>query len=156
QVTLFASGDSSTAARLVPTVDTALWRQDSLRDPLVYWSITLGEVYRRAAAGAFDLVHSHLDFLSFPTADLVAVPTLTTLHARLALPDLPPTYARFPHLTLVSISNNQRQPLPDANWAATVYNGIDLTAHPFNPRGRDYLAFLGRITPDKGLDRAVH
>src|ERR671912_9840 len=69
-VTLFASGDSTTSARLMPTVDTALWRQAEVRDPLVYWSVTLGEAYRRAAAGAFDLVHSHLDFLAFPCASV--------------------------------------------------------------------------------------
>src|ERR687889_2422460 len=79
EVTLFASGDSTTAARLVPTVDTALWRQPETRDPLVYWAITLGEVYRRAAQGEFDVIHSHLDFLAFPYTNLVAAPTVTTL-----------------------------------------------------------------------------
>ena len=111
-VTLFASGDSTTSARLIPTVDTALWRQAEVRDPLVYWSVTLGEAYRRAAAGAFDLVHSHLDFLAFPCASLVATPTVTTLHGRLDLPDMPRVYARFPDMPVVSISDNQRRPLP--------------------------------------------
>src|ERR671929_767209 len=82
EVTLFASGDSRTSARLVPTVDTALWRQDTVRDPVVYWSITVGEVYRCAARGAFDLIHSHVDFLAFPCAALIAAPTVTTLHGR--------------------------------------------------------------------------
>jgi glycosyltransferase involved in cell wall biosynthesis len=155
QVTLFASGDSSTFARLIPTVDTALWHQDSVRDPMVYWSVTLGEVYRRAARGEFDLIHSHLDYLAFPCASLVETPTVTTLHGRLDLPDLPRIYARFPDMPVVSISDSQREPLPEANWAATVYNGIDLDAHPYDARQGDYLAFLGRITPDKGLDRAI-
>jgi glycosyltransferase involved in cell wall biosynthesis len=155
QVTLFASGDSSTTARLIPTVDTAIWRQEGVRDPLVYWSITLGEVYRHAARGEFDLIHSHVDYLAFPCAALVEAPTVTTLHGRLDLPDLPRIYARFPDLPAVSISDSQREPLPEANWVATVYNGIDLAAHPFSPDRGSYLAFLGRITPDKGLDRAI-
>jgi glycosyltransferase involved in cell wall biosynthesis len=154
-VTLFASGDSSTSARLIPTVDTALWRQPETRDPLVYWSVTLGEAYRHAAAGAFDIIHSHLDFLAFPCAALLDTPTVTTLHGRLDLPDLPRIYARFPAMPLVSISDSQRQPLPWANWVGTVYNAVDTERLPFHPQGGDYLAFLGRITPDKGLDRAI-
>src|SRR4051794_23348667 len=87
-VTLFASGDSTTSARLIPTVDTALWRLTDVRDPLAYWSVTLGEAYGHAATGAFDLVHSHLDFLAFPCASVPPTPTVTTLHGRLDLPDL--------------------------------------------------------------------
>ena len=154
-VTLFASGDSTTSARLIPTVDTALWRQPEARDPVVYWSITLGEVYRRAARGAFDIIHSHLDYLAFPCAALLETPTVTTLHGRLDLPDLPRIYARFPTMPLISISDSQRQPLPQANWVGTVYNAVDTDGLTFHPRGGDYLAFLGRITPDKGLDRAI-
>jgi glycosyltransferase involved in cell wall biosynthesis len=154
-VTLFASGDSTTSARLIPTVDTALWRQPEARDPVVYWSITLGEVYRRAARGAFDIIHSHLDFLSFPCAALLETPTVTTLHGRLDLPDLPRLYARFPTMPLISISDSQRQPLPVAGWVGTVYNAVDTDGLTFHPQGGDYLAFLGRITPDKGLDRAI-
>ena len=155
QVTLFASGDSTTSARLVPTVDTALWRQPEVRDGLVYWTITLGEAYRRAARGEFDVVHSHLDFLAFPYSELVATPTITTLHGRLDLKDLPRVYARFPDAPVVSISDHQRRPLPDASWEATVYNGIDTELLAFNPRGGTYLAWLGRISPEKGLDRAI-
>jgi glycosyltransferase involved in cell wall biosynthesis len=156
EVTLFASGDSATTARLIPTVDTALWRQSEVRDTLVYWSITLGEVYRRVDRGEFDLVHSHLDFMAFPCAMMVDVPTVTTLHGRLDLPDLPRLYARFPDLPVVSISDAQRAPLPDARWAATVYNGVDTDLLRFNPHAGDYLAWIGRISPEKGLDRAVH
>jgi len=155
EVTLFASGDSTTAAHLVPTVDTALWRQDRVRDPFVYWTITLGEVYRRAARGEFDVIHSHLDFLTFPYSELVDAPTITTLHGRLDLPDLPRVYARFPAAPLVSISNHQRRPLPDANWVSTVYNGIDTKNLAYSERGGDYLAWIGRISPEKGLDRAI-
>jgi glycosyltransferase involved in cell wall biosynthesis len=155
QVTLFASGDSTTSARLVPTVDTALWRQPDVSNAMIYWSITLGEVYRRAARGEFDVVHSHLDFLAFACAELIAAPTVTTLHGRLDLTDLPRIFARFPSAPVVSISDNQRQPLPDANWVSTVYNGVDTDRLAFSPQGGDYLAWLGRISPDKGLDRAI-
>ena len=154
-VTLFASGDSTTAARLIPTVDTALWREPVGYDSAVYWSITLGEVYRRAARGEFDLIHSHLDFLAFPCAELVSTPTVTTLHGRLDLPDLRRIYARFPGMPVVSISNNQREPLPTANWVGMVYNGVDTERLRFNPKMGNYLAFLGRISPEKGLDSAI-
>jgi glycosyltransferase involved in cell wall biosynthesis len=154
-VTLFASGDSSTSARLIPTVDTALWRAVEVRDPLVYWAITAGLAYGRAAEGAFDVVHSHLDFHGFACASLVATPTVTTLHGRLDLPDLPRLYARFPTMPVISISDSQRGPLPNANWAGTVYNAVDTDRLRFNSRGGDYLAWLGRISPEKGLDRAI-
>src|SRR5437763_8161483 len=154
-VTLFASGDSTTSARLIPTVDTALWRLEDGYDSVAYWAISLGEVYCRAADGAFDVIHSHLDYLAFPCAALVATPTVTTLHGRLDLPDLPRIYARFPGMSVVSISNSQREPLPEARWVGTVYNAVELEQLRFNPRGGDYLAFLGRISPEKGLDRAI-
>src|SRR4051812_29610060 len=155
EVTLFASGDSVTTARLVPTVESALWRMDEVRDALPYWAITLGEAYRRARAGEFDVIHSHLDYQAFACAALAETPTLTTLHGRLDLPDLPRLYARFPEAGVVSISNNQRVPIPDARWLGTVYNAIDIDRLPFSPRGGEYLAYLGRISPEKGLDRAI-
>jgi len=155
EVTLFASGDSVTAARLVPTVDTALWRQDDVHDALPYWAITLGEAYRRARDGEFDVVHAHLDFQAFACAGLVATPTVTTLHGRLDLPDLPRLFARFPEAGVISISESQRAPLPQARWLGTVYNAVDVDHLAFSPRGGDYLAYLGRISPEKGLDRAI-
>jgi len=136
-------------------VDTALWRQTETRDPLVYWSITAGEAYRHAAQGEFDIIHSHLDFVAFPCASLSNTPTVTTLHGRLDLPDLPRIYARYPGMPVVSISNHQRTPLPKANWVGTVYNAVDTDRLTFHARGGDYLAFLGRITPDKGLGPAI-
>jgi glycosyltransferase involved in cell wall biosynthesis len=154
-VTLFASGDSSTSARLIPTVDTALWRGSEICDPPVYWTITAGLAYRHATEGAFDIVHSHLDFHGFACASLVATPTVTTLHGRLDLPDLPRLYARFSTLPVISISDGQRAPLPGANWAGTVYNAVDTDHLAFSPRGGGYLAWLGRISPEKGLDRAI-
>jgi glycosyltransferase involved in cell wall biosynthesis len=113
-------------------------------------------VYRRAARGEFDIVHSHLDFLAFPYCELVPTPTITTLHGRLDLPDLPRIYARFPNARVISISDDQRRPLPNANWLATVYNGVDTDVLAFNPHGGEYLAWIGRISPDKGVDRAIH
>jgi glycosyltransferase involved in cell wall biosynthesis len=155
EVTLFASGDSTTTARLIPTVDTALWCLDEVLDPLPYWTITAGEAYRRARDGEFDVVHSHLDFQGFAGASLVQTPTITTLHGRLDLPDLGRLYARFPDAGVVSISESQRTPLPGLRWLGTVYNAIDLPRLPFSPSGGEYLVFLGRISPEKGLDRAI-
>jgi glycosyltransferase involved in cell wall biosynthesis len=156
EVTLFASGDSVTTARLVPTVESALWRMDEVRDALPYWTITVGEAYRRARDGEFDVIHSHLDYQAFACAEVAATPTVTTLHGRLDLPDLPRLYARFPEAGVISISDSQRAPLPAARWLATVYNAIDIERLPFSPRGGgEYLAYLGRISPEKGLDRAI-
>jgi glycosyltransferase involved in cell wall biosynthesis len=154
-VTLFASGDSVTTARLVPTVDSALWRLDEVHDALPYWAITLGEAYRRARDGDFDVVHSHLDYQAFACAALTSTPTVTTLHGRLDLPDLPRLYARFPEAGVISVSDSQRAPLQEARWLGTVYNAVDVPRLPFSPRGGEYLAYLGRISPEKGLDRAI-
>jgi len=154
-VTLFASGDSVTSARLVPTVDSALWCLDEVHNALPYWAIAVGEAYRRARDGEFDVVHSHLDYQAFACAALIQTPTVTTLHGRLDLPDLPRLYARFPEAGVISISDSQRAPLPDARWLATVYNAVDIPRLPFCPDGGEYLAYLGRISPEKGLDRAI-
>jgi glycosyltransferase involved in cell wall biosynthesis len=156
EVTLFASGDSFTTARHVPTIDTALWREPEAGNDLMFWTITLGEAYRRAARGEFDVIHAHLDFLTFACAELVATPTVTTLHGRLDLPGLRRIFARFPDQAVISISDNQREPVPEARWIATVYNAVDVDGLQYRSEPGEYLAFLGRITPDKGLDRAIH
>jgi len=153
EVTLFASGDSHTSARLVPLVDQALWRHPTYRDFTPFWSLALGKVAREAAQ--FDLIHNHLDFFAFPLARLLPCPVLTTLHGRLDLPELEPLYHEFAEVPLVSISDAQRRPFPDADWVGTVYHGIDLEEFTFNPHPQGYLAFLGRITADKGLDTAI-
>jgi glycosyltransferase involved in cell wall biosynthesis len=153
-VTLFASGDSITSARLVPVVEQALWRNATVdQDFLPFWAITLGRL--ASAIGEFDVVHNHLDFLAYPLSRLAPCPVLTTLHGRLDLPGLDVLYREFADVPLVSISNAQRRPIPHANWLATVYHGIDLTE--FRPRARagKYLAYLGRISPEKGLDTAI-
>jgi glycosyltransferase involved in cell wall biosynthesis len=135
-------------------VEHALWRNGNTdEDFLPYWAITLGKV--ASALDEFDLVHNHLDFLAYPLSRLAPCPVVTTLHGRLDLPGLDALYAEFAEVPLVSISNAQRRPIPHANWQATVYHGIDLDQ--FRPRAQagEYLAYLGRISPEKGLDIAI-
>jgi glycosyltransferase involved in cell wall biosynthesis len=153
-VTLFAAADSRTSARLVPVIDQALWHHPaSYRDFLPFWNITLGKLASRLAE--FDVVHSHIDHLGFPLSRVAPCPFVTTLHGRLDLPELGPLYAEFPDTPVVSISNAQRGPIGAANWVDTVYHGVPLADHIFNPQRGDYLAFLGRISPEKGLDSAI-
>jgi glycosyltransferase involved in cell wall biosynthesis len=153
-VTLFASGDSCTPARLAATVDQALWRHPDYRDFTAFWAITLGKLAHEAPA--FDIIHNHLDFIAFPLVRCLPCPVVSTLHGRLDLPELVPLYAEFDDVPLVSISNAQRRPVARANWVATIYHGIDLEDHTFVPDPGRYLAFLGRISSDKGLDTAIH
>lgn len=154
EVTLFASGDSDTSAQVVPVVEQALWRRKPpYRDFSPFWAIEVGKLLR--GIDRFDLVHSHLDFFGFPVARVASCPVVSTLHGRLDLPELIPLYQEFSDVPLVSISDAQRQPLPDANWVATVYHGIPLDEFTFNPKPGNYLAFLGRVSPEKGLDTAI-
>jgi glycosyltransferase involved in cell wall biosynthesis len=154
EVTLFAAGDSRTSARLVPTVEKSLWQQrPPLRDFAPYWALTLGHIWERLTE--FDIVHSHLDYFGYPMARASSRPVITTLHGRLDLPELQPLYRHFRDVPLVSISDAQRTPVPDANWVATVYHGIELEEFTFKPAMGGYLAFLGRIAPEKGLDTAI-
>ena len=154
-VTLFASGDSRTRARLVRCSDMALRLNPSVRDPLPYHIAMLDEVRRQA--DRFDILHFHIDLLHFPLIREYSQRTVTTLHGRQDLPDLRPFYAAFPEIPLVSISHDQRRPLGrHVNWAGNVYHGLPRDLLPFtaSPSG-DYLAFLGRISPEKGPDRAI-
>ncbi len=153
-VTLFASGDSRTSARLVPTVDRALWRREPRYEDLApFWSVTLGRVLRHA--DEFDVVHSHLDVFGLPLCRAGLGPVVTTMHGRLDLPELLPVFEEFHDAPVVSISDAQRRPLPAARWIATVHNGIDLDQ--FTPRAEpgQYLAFLGRVSRAKGLHLAI-
>jgi len=153
-VTLFASGDSRTSARLTPLVDTALWHRDPpSNDFTPHQSAIFGKILDRI--DEFDLVHSHLDYRGFPLAVATQTPMLSTLHGRLDVPNLVEIYRAFADLPLVSISDAQRRPLATANWQGTVYHGIDLDQFTFNPEPGRYLAFLGRISPEKGLDVAI-
>ncbi|TWG97927.1 glycosyltransferase involved in cell wall biosynthesis [Mesorhizobium sp. J18] len=154
EVTLFASGDSITNAELVPCCDMALRLNPTVRDPLPYHSVMLEQVRRRAAE--FDILHFHIDYLHYPMAASFSNKMVTTLHGRLDLPDIKPFYSVFPHYPLISISDDQRRPMPRVNWAGTVYHGLPKDLLPFTevPDG-DYLAFLGRISPEKRPDRAI-
>jgi glycosyltransferase involved in cell wall biosynthesis len=152
-VTLFASGDSRTAARLVPMVPRALRLDPDCADPLAHHVRMLSEVYRRA--GEFDLIHCHTDYLGLPLASAARTPTLLTLHGRLDIPDLAPLYAMHRGIPLVSVSDAQRRPLPDATWFATVHRGIPDDDYPFVADPGDYLLFLGRISSEKQLDLAI-
>jgi glycosyltransferase involved in cell wall biosynthesis len=153
EVTLFASGDSRTEATLVAPCAQSLRLHAPHGDQLAYHLIMLDEVFRRARQ--FDLIHFHIDYLHFPLSVRIRHPHVTTLHGRLDLPELPLVYRQFPREPLISISDNQRKPLPQNNWQGTVHHGLPLDLHTFNPRRGDYLAFLGRISPEKRVDRAI-
>lgn len=153
-VTLFASGDSITAAQLVPCARTALRLDPAVRDMVPYHLIMLDEVYRRL--DDFDILHFHIDHLHYPLMRSFSDRILTTLHGRLDLPDLTPFYSSFPELPLVSISDAQRLPMPAVNWISTIHHGLPKSLLPFEERPNgDYLAFLGRISPEKRPDRAI-
>jgi glycosyltransferase involved in cell wall biosynthesis len=153
-VTLFASGDSQTRARLVACAPRALRLDPSVRDPLPHHLLMLDRV--RARAHEFDVLHFHVEHLQLPLFRPLTHKTVTTLHGRLDLPDLAPLYRHFYDVPLVSISDAQRRPLPLANWVATVHHGLPESVCPFNPAPRgQYLAFLGRVSPEKGLERAI-
>ncbi|HKX79715.1 MAG TPA: glycosyltransferase family 4 protein [Novosphingobium sp.] len=153
-VTLFASGDSVTSARLFPVCEKALRLDPAVRDTLPHHMILLEEVRRRA--GEFDVLHFHVDVIHGPVIRDFAARTLTTLHGRLDLPDLQAYYRTFADIPLVSISNDQRRPLPPVNWVDTVHHGLprDLLVPVADPKA-DYLAFIGRISPEKRPDRAI-
>ncbi len=154
-VTLFASGDSRTAAHLEPICPQALRLHNGHgminRDaPL---TLLLERAFR--LSGEFDIIHSHLDLLGFPLWRRCKVPVITTLHGRLDLPELIPVYHEFAEMPLISISNAQRRPLRWANWQATVHHGLPRDLYRFHPQQGKYLAFLGRIAPEKRPDHAI-
>ncbi len=153
EVTLFASGDSVTRAEMKSQTPRALRLNRACIDPLAHHVRMLERVFRNAED--FDVLHFHLDYLHFPLARAMGRPTLTTQHGRLDLPDLVPLYKEFSDMMLVSISNYQRRPLPFANWVATVYHGLPRHLYRFHPEPGEYLAFLGRISPEKRVDRAI-
>lgn len=152
-VTLFASGDSITRANLIPVCDQALRLSTHWEDPLAHHMIMLQRVLDMSEK--FDVIHFHIDYLHFPLSKLMRLPHVTTLHGRLNLPDLKQLYDVFHDMPVISISNSQRKPLPNINWKGTVYHGLPekLFAPMFQP-GK-YLAFLGRISQEKGVDSAI-
>jgi len=154
QVTLFASGDSITSAELVPCTPRALRLDPSVRDPVPHHMLMLDKARERAEN--FDVLHFHVDYLHFPLFRSELTRTVTTLHGRQDLADHMPFYLRFSDMPLVSISNAQRTPLPNANFVGTVYHGLPLDLHEVvRERSNPYLAFLGRISPEKRPDRAI-
>jgi glycosyltransferase involved in cell wall biosynthesis len=153
-VTLFASGDSVTSAQLEPMWPRALRLDGSVRDPNALHMTMIEQVCRRARE--FDLLHFHLDYYPFSAMSRQSTPFVTTLHGRLDLPEHQPVFSTFSTIPVVSISNAQRRPALHANWIGTVHHGMPenlLTPEPAEPT---YLAFLGRISPEKRVDRAIH
>jgi glycosyltransferase involved in cell wall biosynthesis len=152
-VTLFASGDSRTAARLIPGSNAAL-RLQKINDHTASNLVMLDQVRRRAAD--FDVIHCHMDLLQYPMFQDLPYKLVTTMHGRLDIPDCAPIYRAFPQMPLISISNRQRDPMPPGlNWLATIYHGLPAEVCPFNEAGGAYLAFLGRISREKRPDRAI-
>ena len=154
QVTLFASGDSLTAAKLVPGCPQSLRLAGKPELGVFLQLPMLSDVYE-GAASRFDIIHSHIDYWSFPFARLTKVPTVATMHGRLDVEELHPVYARYRGIPLVSISDAQRKPLSFMNWVETVYHGVPCDLLRFNPGPGKYLAFLGRISPEKRPDIAI-
>jgi glycosyltransferase involved in cell wall biosynthesis len=152
-VTLFASGDSVTSARLVAACPNSLRLDPNCTDKTVHHVELVDMVFERASE--FDILHFHIDYLHYPLFTRTEVHHLTTLHGRLDLPELFRLYRRFPDVPLVSISDAQRAPIAWANWRATIHHGLPLDLYKYNPHPADYLAFIGRISPEKRLDRAI-
>ena len=153
EVILFASGDSETSAKLIPICPRALRLDKSCRDSLVWHLYMLEEVIKRAEL--FDIVHFHIEYLHLPLASRMNFPFLTTLHGRLDLPEYIPFFEKFRAYPFVSISYSQRKPLPFLNYKATIYHGLPENLYKFYPSKGEYLAFLGRISPEKRPDRAI-
>jgi glycosyltransferase involved in cell wall biosynthesis len=152
-VTLFASGDSRTRATLVPVWPKALRLGRPRSDPIAAQAALLDAVAERA--GEFDVIHVHIDWLHLPLLSRLGVPFVTTLHGRLDLPGLPDIVRRFPKAPFVSISNDQRNPLLDANWLGTIYHGLPEGSLSPSFEPGSYLAFLGRMTAEKGPEAAI-
>lgn len=154
QVTLFASGDSETGALLVPGCPQSLRLAGKAELGGFLQLPMISDVYD-GAANRFDVIHSHIDYWSFPFARLTNVPTVATMHGRLDVEELHPVYARYRSMPLVSISDAQRTPLPLMNWVDTIYHGLPRDLLRFSPGPGKYLAFLGRISPEKRPDLAI-
>ncbi len=153
EVTLFASGDSLTTARLVPACKKALRLDSTCVDQLAHHVIMLDEVFSEKEN--FDIIHFHVDYLHFPYSRRQQTAHVTTLHGRLDLPDLQPLYRHFRDIPVISISDAQRKPLPWANWQGTIHHGLPQGSFSLGAGKGGYLAFLGRTSPEKGLDHAI-
>lgn len=153
EVTLFASGDSVTRARLVAPCLKALRLDARCVDKMAHHVLLLERVFSRQ--DSFDVIHFHIDYMHFPLSRRLRACSLTTLHGRLDLCDLPPLYYEFSDMPVVSISDAQRAPLGDACWIGTVHHGLPPDLYTFNPGPGDYFAFIGRISPEKRVDAAI-
>jgi glycosyltransferase involved in cell wall biosynthesis len=152
-VTLFASGDSETAAKLVAGCDKGL-RLLGINDHTASNLVMLDNVRRRA--DEFDIIHCHTDLLQYPMFQDMPHKVVSTMHGRLDVPDYHPVYKAYPHMPLISISDKQREPMPPGvNWLATIHHGLPASICPFRSEQGEYLAFLGRISPEKRPDRAI-
>src|SRR5487761_146152 len=154
-VTLFASGDSRTSAKLDATWPRALRLDGSVRDPNALHMVMLERVRQKCDDEEYDFLHFHLDYYPFSLFSRQSTPFVTTLHGRLDLPEHQPVFDTFSSVPVVSISNSQRRPLPQANWVRTVHHGLPAQLLVPKPVKPSYFAFLGRIAPEKGIDRAI-
>lgn len=152
-VTLFASGDSLTQARLIPLCPQALRLNPVCIDPFAHHILMLEQVLEHSHE--FEMIHFHIDYLHFPWSRRSNVPQVTTLHGRLDIPDLAPLYREFREMPVVSVSDAQRRPLEWLNWQATIHHGLPPDLYRFHGRPGEYLAFVGRISPEKGIDRGI-
>jgi glycosyltransferase involved in cell wall biosynthesis len=153
EVTLFASGDSLTTARLIAPCKRALRLDSDCIDQLAHHVIMLDQVFSEKEN--FDIIHYHVDYLHFPFSHHQHTAHVTTLHGGLDFPDLVPVYRHFADVPVISISDAQRKPLPWANWQGTVHHGLPLSSFSRGSGRGGYLAFLGRTSPEKGLDHAI-
>ena len=153
EVTLFASGDSVTQAQLIAPCQQSLRLEKNCIDQMAHHFLMLERVLQDAEG--FDVIHFHIDYMHFPLSRRNLLPHVTTLHGRLDIPDLVPLYKEFQEMPVVSISNAQRKPLSWVNWQATVYHGLPKKLYTFRKERGKYLAFLGRISPEKRVDRAI-
>ncbi len=153
EVTLFASADSKTSARLVPCSPAALRLDERCVDPLPHHFVMMEEVFRRS--DEFDILHFHIDYLHFGLSRRHNLNQVSTLHGRLDIPDLAPLFREYSDMPLISISKSQRKPLRRANWIGTIHHGLPLGLYRGREVAGSYLAFLGRISPEKRVDRAI-
>src|SRR6201992_42999 len=154
-VTLFASGDSRTSGKLHATWPRALRLDGSVRDPNALHMVMLEQVRRKCDDEEFDFLHFHLDYYPFSLFFRQPTPFLTTLHGRMDLPEHQPVFPAFSFLPVILISNAQRRPVPQANWVRTIHHGLPKSLLTRRPAKQEYLAVLGRIAPEKGVDRAI-
>ncbi|MCO4753740.1 MAG: glycosyltransferase family 4 protein [Bacteriovoracaceae bacterium] len=153
EVTLFASGDSITSARLVSPCTSGLRLDRKIKDPLPAHVLEIDKVARMQEQ--FDIIHFHCDYLHLPIVDKLTTPSVTTVHSRLDLPELRSLYQNFNHTNLISISHSQRSPLTGNNWVGNVYHGLNIASFkPSFEKGK-YFTFLGRLSPEKGPDKAI-